>query len=91
MSYIIYGPIPRSPDFGTMLRFLRNEAGLTQKQLADRVNYTAAYISRLEKGNRAPNMVVVRDEFVKALGLPQEHRLAIRLIELASKSQQHRH
>ncbi|MCW1968847.1 MAG: helix-turn-helix domain-containing protein [Anaerolineae bacterium] len=88
MSYIVYGPIPRSPNFGIMLRFLRNEAGLTQKQLADRVNYTAAYISRLEKGNRIPNVVVVREEFIKALGLPQEHRLAISLIELASKLQQ---
>ena len=38
--------------FGTLLRFLRRRAGLKQRELAARVGYSEAHISRLEGGQR---------------------------------------
>jgi tetratricopeptide (TPR) repeat protein len=41
-------------DFGTRLRRMRIEAGLTQKELAE-PTYTAAYVSTIEAGKRQPS------------------------------------
>lgn len=39
-----------------VLRRYRNEAGLSQQQLADRVGISKSYLSFLELGYRAPNL-----------------------------------
>ncbi|MET9589504.1 helix-turn-helix transcriptional regulator [Streptomyces sp. NPDC006516] len=40
--------------FGAVLKALRDEAGLTQEQFAPRVQYSAAYIAKIEQGKRFP-------------------------------------
>ncbi|AMD89874.1 hypothetical protein HMPREF1022_00249 [Desulfovibrio sp. 6_1_46AFAA] len=39
-----------------VLRRYRDAAGLSQRQLADRVGITKSYVSSLELGYRAPNL-----------------------------------
>ena len=46
-------------DFGTKLKELRKQAGLTQQQLADRVGVTKSVISFYELKERAPSPEVV--------------------------------
>jgi transcriptional regulator with XRE-family HTH domain len=46
-------PTPRSL-FGTQLRRLRERAGLTQEQLADRIQYSDSTVAAIEAGRRAP-------------------------------------
>lgn len=41
---------------GARLQFLRKEAGLTQKQLADRLNTANNTISQYENGDRTPSI-----------------------------------
>ncbi|MFJ6851413.1 helix-turn-helix domain-containing protein [Streptomyces sp. NPDC091271] len=49
---------PESSDslktFGAVLKALREEAHLTQEQFAPRVQYSAAYIAKIEQGKRFP-------------------------------------
>ncbi|MDX3428958.1 MULTISPECIES: helix-turn-helix domain-containing protein [unclassified Streptomyces] len=49
---------PESSDslktFGAVLKALRDEAHLTQEQFAPRVQYSAAYIAKIEQGKRFP-------------------------------------
>ncbi|MFD3354712.1 helix-turn-helix domain-containing protein [Streptomyces fradiae] len=40
--------------FGAVLKALREEAGLTQEELAPRVRYSAAYVAKIEQGKRFP-------------------------------------
>ncbi|NJQ02026.1 helix-turn-helix domain-containing protein [Streptomyces zingiberis] len=40
--------------FGAVLKALREEAGLTQEELAPRVRYSAPYIAKIEQGKRYP-------------------------------------
>lgn len=47
-------------DFGSMLRRLREQKGLSLTQLASATNYSKGYLSRLEKGDRAPKVVTAR-------------------------------
>lgn len=41
---------------GARIKFLRQEAGLTQKQLAERLNMRDNTISQYEKGDRTPSV-----------------------------------
>lgn len=45
--------------FGGRLKALREEAGLTQQQLADRLGIAATTITRLENGGRTPSWETV--------------------------------
>ena len=45
---------------GTAVRRLRQQAGLTQAQLADRVDVSASYLSRIESDRREPALSTVR-------------------------------
>jgi transcriptional regulator with XRE-family HTH domain len=45
-------PNPKWHRFGQQLRRLREQAGLTQEQLAGRLNLTAAMLSAMERGSR---------------------------------------
>jgi ATP/maltotriose-dependent transcriptional regulator MalT len=69
--------------FGAMLKFLRRRARLTQMELGISVGYNEAHISRLENGQRQPDLAALAALFVPALDLQDEPELAARLLELA--------
>ena len=50
--------------FGAMLKFLRRRARLTQIQLGIAVGYNEAHISRLENGQRLPDLASLAALFV---------------------------
>ena len=74
--------------FGELLRYLRWRAGLTQHELAMGVGYSESQIARLEGGQRLPDVLAVKTQFVEALGLQLEPALAKRLIGLAMAAHQ---
>jgi len=45
--------------FGDVLNQLRQEAGLTQQELADRAEVHRTYISLLERGKKSPTLEVI--------------------------------
>jgi transcriptional regulator with XRE-family HTH domain len=49
------GKIMSASHFAGRLRELREQAGLSQKELADKANLTTDGISRLERGDRSPS------------------------------------
>lgn len=49
-------PRKKSPDAGTAIRHFRHEAGLSQDELADRMDVSSSYISMLESGKRYPSI-----------------------------------
>ena len=51
---------------GRALRALRDRAGLTQEQLADRLQMDATYVSRIERGRRGVQWLTVQ-RFLRAL------------------------
>ena len=53
-----------------MIKKLREEKGLSQKALAERVGVTDAYITMLETGVRKNPSLVVLQRLAKALGVP---------------------
>lgn len=55
---------------GARIRRVREQAGLTQSDLA-RAGCTAAYVSRIEKGERTPSLQLFR-EFAAILGVSEE-------------------
>ena len=70
--------VDRSPSFGERLRRLREAAGLTQEQLAERAGLTAKRIGALERGERRrPYPHTVR-ALANALGLSDEARNSLR-------------
>ncbi len=49
-----------SPTFGEKLRFLRQQAGLTQRQLAERLGYTDhSHIALVEQNKRNPTVELI--------------------------------
>lgn len=44
------------PEVGVAIRFFRQEAGLSQDGLADRMDVSPSYISMLESGRRYPSI-----------------------------------
>jgi transcriptional regulator with XRE-family HTH domain/tetratricopeptide (TPR) repeat protein len=59
--------------FGLLLKRYRRAAGLTQEALAARANYSATYISMLERGERAPQRSTA-ELLSQALGLTRAER-----------------
>ena len=70
-------------DFGSLLKFLRRRAQLTQAELGLAVGYSEAHISRLENNQRRPDLTAVAALFLPALGLEEDDELAARLLTLA--------
>jgi PTS system nitrogen regulatory IIA component len=66
--------------FGATLRLLRVDAGLTLRELADRVGVSNAYLSRVENGHDAPPTPDRLTAIARAFGLP-----ATALVELADR------
>src|SRR5687768_22139 len=79
---------PASFDtFGELIRYLRERAHLSQRELAAIVDYHYSYISRLEKNKYVLTRVVLMARFVPALNIQNEPEWTQRLIELAEQNQ----
>lgn len=74
--------------FGDLLRYLRERARLSQRDLAQRVGYHYSYLSRLEKNVRAPDELILRTRFIPALRIENDHVWVERMFELAAAEQQ---
>jgi len=72
--------------FGQILRFLRQRAGLTQRELSIAVGYSESQMSRLEQNQRAPDEAALAARFVSALQVEAEPEWAARLLELGAAS-----
>ena len=78
---------PQTIDtFGAMLKFLRRRARLTQMELGIAVGYNEAHISRLENGQRLPDLASLAALFIPELDLQDEPGLAACLLELAVRT-----
>lgn len=75
--------------FGDLLRYLRERAELSQRELALQVGYHYSYLSRLEKNVRMPDPATLMARFVPALGLDGEPEWTARLLELARTAESH--
>jgi WD40 repeat protein/DNA-binding XRE family transcriptional regulator len=80
--------LERFTGFGDLLKFLRRRAGLTQRELSIAVGYSHAQISRLELGQRNPDLATIAARFVPVLHLEKEPGVAERLLELASVAEE---
>ncbi|MHB8565253.1 MAG: helix-turn-helix domain-containing protein [Acidiferrobacteraceae bacterium] len=56
------------PRFLACLRQAREQAGLTQEDLAERLGETQSFVSKCERGERRVDLVELR-EFCKAMGI----------------------
>lgn len=74
--------------FGDLLKFLRRQAGLTQRELSIAVGYSDTQISRLEQNQRIPDAVMLTAMFVPALHLESEPDWVKRLLALAAVARQ---
>ena len=63
-------------DFGKRLKKLRNEKGLTQQQVADRVWVSKAVVSSYEIGTRAPSYEVLI-KLAKLFGVSTDFLLGV--------------
>jgi predicted ATPase/transcriptional regulator with XRE-family HTH domain len=70
--------------FGPLLKHLRKQAGMTQRDLAAALGYSESLISGLEKAQRQPDLKAVSERFVAALGLQDDPNTAAILIEQAA-------
>src|SRR5215216_547242 len=77
-------------SFGELLRFLRERADLSQKELAIQVGYHYSYMSRIEKNQRTPDPTTLMARFVPALDLDREPEWTARLLELAGNPERTR-
>jgi predicted ATPase/transcriptional regulator with XRE-family HTH domain len=75
-------------DFGSLLKYLRRRARLTQKELSIAVGYSESQISRLESNKRLPNKSAVTALFIPALGVEHEPEVIKRLLSLADTQPQ---
>src|SRR6185369_910117 len=94
MKYNVYMPVTTGnihPDqfsnFGELLRFLRERAELSQRELALQVGYHYSYMSRIEKNERMPDSATLMARFIPALGLEDEPRWTERLLRLAASEE----
>lgn len=69
---------------GDLLRYLRERARLSQRELAAQVNYHYSTISRIEKNTHVPDVPTLMGRFVPALELEDKPEWIVRLRELAS-------
>ncbi|MEZ4869358.1 MAG: helix-turn-helix domain-containing protein [Caldilineaceae bacterium] len=76
--------LPPPLTFGPLLKHLRKRAGMTQSDLAAALGYSIALISSLEKAQRRPDLQVVTERFIPALGLQDDPATAAQLIEQAA-------
>lgn len=70
--------------FGSLLKRLRKQAGMTQRDLAAALGYSESLICSLEKAQRLPDLQAVMDRYIPALGLQDDPAAATALIEQAA-------
>ncbi len=70
--------------FGPLLKQLRKQAGMTQRDLGAALDYSESLISSLEKGQRRPDLQAVTERFIPALGLQDDPIAAAALIDQAA-------
>ena len=70
--------------FGPLLKHLRKQAGMTQRDLAAALGYSESLICNLEKAQRQPDLQAVAERFIAALGLQDDPQTAANLIEQAA-------
>jgi predicted ATPase/transcriptional regulator with XRE-family HTH domain len=80
-----YDPISTIEDFGSLLKYLRRRARITQKELSIALGYSESQISRLESNDRAPDKSAIKALFITPLGLEREPEIVTRLLALAEK------
>src|SRR5215475_1022227 len=73
--------------FGELLRYLRERAELSQRELALQVGYHYSYMSRIEKNERLPDSATLMARFVPALGLDDQPQWTERLLRLAASEE----
>jgi predicted ATPase/transcriptional regulator with XRE-family HTH domain len=78
-----YEALSKIHDFGSLLKYLRRRARLTQKELSIAVGYSESQISRLETNQRAPDKYAVTALFIPALGIEHEPKLIELLLSFA--------
>ncbi len=61
---------------GSALKQHRRAARMTQEELAERANYSASYVSQIERGEKAPTPATI-DLLALALGLDAEQAVAL--------------
>ena len=71
-------------DFGELIRYLRERAELSQRELALQVGYHYSYMSRIENNERIPDAATLMARFVPALGLDNEPVWTAHLLKLAT-------
>src|SRR6201988_546191 len=71
-------------DFGELIRYLREFAELSQREIALQVGYHYSYMSRIENNERIPDTATLMARFVPALGLDDEPVWTARLLKLAT-------
>jgi len=74
-------------NFGELLKYLRERAELSQRELALQVGYHYSYMSRIEKNERLPDSATLMARFVPALGLDDEPQWTERLLRLAASEE----
>ena len=70
--------------FGDLLKRLRKRAGMTQDDLAAAIGYSRSLVGALERNERLPDVAVVIQTYLPALGLQEEPLLAAQLVEPAA-------
>lgn len=64
-------------EFGDLLKKKRKEAGLTQRELADRAGVDFSYISKIENGRLPPPAADTLVQLCKIMHVPPEELLAL--------------
>ena len=72
--------------FGELLKYLRRQARITQRELAIAVGYSDTQISRMEQNQRVPDATSIMALFVPALYIEKESKWVSRLLELAKST-----
>lgn len=50
LTSVKHGPVSTPADLGRIIRDARQQAGMTQEELADELGVTRQYVSQLERG-----------------------------------------
>ncbi len=74
-------------NFGGLLRYLRERARLSQRDLAARVDYHYSYISRIENNQTVPDAATLMARFIPALRLEKDGTWGARLLAFAAHKQ----
>jgi predicted ATPase/transcriptional regulator with XRE-family HTH domain len=70
--------------FGSLLKYLRRRARLTQREVSITVGYSEAQVSRLEGSYRPPDLATLAALFIPALHLENEPQTIARFLQLAA-------